>query len=265
MAWSTVAGLALAFAALLASILIEHGNPLGMLNASGAVIVFGGTIGSALVSFPPQRTLSLPAALGQIFKSKLPSLEMTIDLLVDMADKARRQGLLSLEEAAAKLDDPFLREGLQLVVDGTDPEVVRNLLEIETDRTAERHASSFGVLQAMGGYSPTMGIIGTVMGLVNVLGHMEDPSKLAGSIATAFLATFYGVGTANLVWLPLASKLRQLDEQEALVRGLMTVGILAIQAGENPRVVRTKLEAFLSPKNRKKDVAAEATGQEGKK
>lgn len=261
MGWSTLVGLLLAFAALLISNLMEKGNPLALLNGPGAVIVFGGTIGSALVSFPPQRTLGLVSAIGQIFKQKLPPHQLVIEQIVGLADKARRQGLLSLEEEGAQLEDPFLRQGLQLVVDGTDPDVVRGLLEIETERTAQRHASSYGVLQAMGGYSPTMGIIGTVMGLVNVLGHMEDPSKLAGSIATAFLATFYGVGTANLVWLPLASKLKQVDEEEALLREIMTEGILAIQSGDNPRVVRTKLEAFLSPKDRNKDSEAGAGGK----
>jgi chemotaxis protein MotA len=253
MGWSTLVGLLLAFAALLASNLMEHGNPLALLNGPGAVIVFGGTIGSALVSFPPQRTLGLPSAIGQIFKQKLPDHREVIAQIVELADKARRQGLLSLEEEANKLSDNFMRQGLQLVVDGIDPDVVRSLLEVETERTSERHAGSYGVLAAMGGYAPTMGIIGTVMGLVNVLGNMEDPSKLAGSIATAFLATFYGVGSANLVWLPLASKLKQVDEEEALVRSIMTEGILSIQAGDNPRVVRTKLEAFLSVKDRTKD------------
>jgi chemotaxis protein MotA len=251
--WSTVLGLVLAFAALIVSNLMEKGNPLALLNGPGAVIVFGGTIGSALVSFPPQRTLGLPGAIGQIFKQKLPANSEVIDQMVDLADKARRQGLLALEEEAKTLGDPFLRQGLQLVIDGTDPEVVRELLEIETEHAAERHAASYGVLAAMGGYAPTMGIIGTVMGLVNVLGNMEDPSHLAGAIATAFLATFYGVASANLLWLPLASKLKQVDQQEALSRQVMSEGILAIQGGDNPRIVRTKLEAFLSPKQRQSD------------
>ena len=250
MGWSTLVGLLLVFAALIVSNLMEKGNPLALLNGPGAVIVFGGTIGAALISFPPQRTLGLPSAVAQIFKQKLPSQNEVINRLVDLADKARRQGLLALEEEAKKLTDPFLHQGLQLVIDGTDPEVVRDLLEIEQEHAAERHAESYGVLQAMGGYAPTMGIIGTVMGLVNVLGNMEDPSHLAGAIATAFLATFYGVASANMVWLPLASKLKQVDQQEALLRHVMSEGILAIQAGDNPRIVRTKLEAFLSPKQR---------------
>jgi chemotaxis protein MotA len=255
-------GLVLAFAALLISNLLEKGNPLALLNAPAAVIVFGGTFAVALVSFPPQRTLGLPSAVGQIFKQKLTPLPQVIDQMVELADKARRSGLLALEEEAKNLPDAYLRQGLQLVIDGTDQEVVAALLETETENAAERHASSYGVLTAMGGYAPTMGIIGTVMGLVNVLGNMEDPEHLAGAIATAFLATFYGVGTANLVWLPLASKLKQVDQQEALLRRMMGEGILAIQAGENPRIVRTKLEAFLAPRQRQVDGAA---GEAGKK
>jgi chemotaxis protein MotA len=256
MGWSTAVGLILAFVFLITSNLMEKGNPLALLNGPGAVIVFGGTFATALVSFPPGRTLGVFKTIGQIFKQKLPEAGELISTLVELADKARRQGLLSLEEEGKKLSDPYLRMGLQLVVDGTDPEVVRTLLEIDTERMQERHASSYGVLAAMGGYAPTMGIIGTVMGLVNVLGSMADPEKLAGSIATAFLATFYGVGSANLMWLPLGKKLQQADEEEALIRGIMAEGILAIQAGDNPRVVRTKLEAFLSPKFRAKEESA---------
>jgi chemotaxis protein MotA len=250
MAWSTAAGLILAFACLIISNLLEHGNPLALLNAPAAVIVFGGTLGSALVSFPPERTLSLPKTIMTLFKGKMPAHADLIKLLVELADKARRQGLLALEEEEARLTEPFMRKGVQLVVDGVDPSVVRELLEIDSEHMSERHASNYALLAAMGGYAPTMGMIGTVMGLVNVLGSMEDPSKLAAAIATAFLATFYGVATANLIWLPLSSKLKQASAEEMLMRSIITEGVLAIQSGDNPRIVSTRLESYLSPKHR---------------
>jgi chemotaxis protein MotA len=254
MAWTTLVGLILGFGALLVSNLLEGGSPARLINVPAAVIVFGGTIGTAFIAFPPSTVLGMPKTIMQIFKHKLPNTAQLISLLVELADKARRQGLLSLEEEEQKLTDPFMKKGLQLVVDGTDPETVRHLLETETMRMAERHFRASAILEAMGGYAPTMGIIGTVMGLVNVLSHAEDPSEMAASIATAFLATFYGVATANLLWLPLASKLKEANQEEVLVRHIMADGILAIQAGDNPRVVRTKLESSLPPKERGREV-----------
>jgi len=250
MAWTTAAGLVLAFVVLIGTTLLEGGNPAALLNAPAGLVVIGGTFVTALISFTPARTLGLAKMIMQIFKFKaLPHGDL-IAQIVDLADKARRQGLLALDEEVNALEEPFLKKGLQLVVDGTDPEMVRKLLEIDTHHTAGRHRGGQAVLEAMGGYAPTMGIIGTVMGLVNVLSHMDDPEHLAHSIATAFLATLYGVATANLIWLPLGAKLNQVTEEEMLMRSIMTEGILAIQAGDNPRVVGSKLEAFLAPADR---------------
>jgi chemotaxis protein MotA len=250
MAWSTGAGLVLAFVVLIGTTLIEGGNPAALLNAPAALIVFGGTFVTALISFTPARTLGMVKMLMQIFKFKAPPQEDLIKQIVDLADKARRQGLLALDEEVNQLQEEFLKKGLQLVVDGTDPDMVRKLLEIDTHHMAKRHRGGQAVLEAMGGYAPTMGIIGTVMGLINVLGHMSDPEHLAHSIATAFLATLYGVASANLIWLPLGSKLGQVDQEELLTRAIMTEGVLAIQAGDNPRIVGSKLEAFLPPASR---------------
>jgi chemotaxis protein MotA len=264
MAWTTLIGLLIGFGAMLLSTTLEGGSPAGLLNTPAAVMVFGGTIGCALISFPPHITLGLPKMIMRIFQQKLPDANKTINLLVDMADKARRQGLLSLEEEGAKLNDPFLKMGLQLVVDGIAPETVRQLLEIDTEQMAERHAASYQMLTALGGYAPTMGIIGTVMGLVSVLGKLgNDPAGLGESIASAFIATLYGVATANLLWLPLGNKLKAANEEEVLLRTIMSEGILAIGAGDNPRVVRTKLESFLPPRARGKGEAAAAGGGAG--
>jgi chemotaxis protein MotA len=137
-----------------------------------------------------------------------------------------------------------------LVVDGVDPEVVRNILETDTHLVAQRHKDGYSMLAAMGGFAPTMGIIGTVMGLINVLSHLSDPENLGHSIAVAFVATLYGVATANLLWLPIGNKLKQKSESEVLAREVSLEGMLSVQAGENPRIIREKLESFLSPKMR---------------
>ena len=259
MAWTTIVGLVLGFGSMMLSDILEGGNPASLISMPAMVMVFGGTIGVAFTAFPPRTILGLPKTIMMIFKFKPPSPTALINLIVDLADKARRQGLLSLEEEAGKLSDPFLKKGLQLVVDGTDPETVRHLMDTEIERMSERHISAYSILSAMGGYAPTMGIIGTVMGLVAVLSHAEDPTEMAASIASAFLATLYGVATANLLWLPLGSKLKQADEEEVLIRNIIAEGVLAIQDGDNPRVVRTKLESSLPPKERGK----EAEGAKG--
>jgi len=155
-----------------------------------------------------------------------------------------------MEEDSKNIEDPFMRKGIMLVVDGVDPEVVRDILETDAALVAERHAVGQAIFAAMGGYAPTMGIIGTVMGLVNVLSNLAEPEELGHSIAVAFIATLYGVVTANILWLPMGTKLKQKSEKELHVRHLMIEGVLAVQAGENPRIVREKLDAFLAPKER---------------
>lgn len=251
MAWSTALGIVLAFVVIVLTVLSEGGNPLSLLNVPASIIVFGGTAVVVLIAFPPSQNKKVPVAFMQLFKHKPADLNELIALLVELADKARRMGLLSLQEEEERLKDPFLKKGIQMVVDGTDPDVVRQFLSTDTAHMQERHAKYYGVFNAMGGYSPTLGIIGTIMGLVTVLGHMDDPDHLAGAIATAFLAAFYGVAAANLLWLPIGSKMQALSDHETFMRNIMMEGILSIQAGDNPRLVGDKLEAFLAPAERK--------------
>lgn len=241
----TCVGLTLGLGAVIVSVLIEGGSLSGFANLPGFLIVFGGTIGAALISFPIQTIKGLPRAIMKsFFPGELNGPEL-VSFMVEMARRARRGGILSLEEEAQAIKDPFLKKGILLVVDGTDPELVRNVLDIDLAMTEKRHSSNYMALEAMGGYAPTMGIIGTVMGLVNVLAHLEDPSKLGSAIAVAFIATFYGVASANLLWLPLASKLKKRSEDELVLRQMMFTGILSIQAGDSPRVVEDKLKSFL--------------------
>ncbi|NOZ06853.1 MAG: flagellar motor protein [Chloroflexi bacterium] len=247
---STPIGLVLGFGALLGAFMMEGGSPIMLLSPSAAIIVLGGTIAAILIAFPLKSVLVLPKLLMQTFFSPSGDPQEIVNAFVGLADKARREGLLALEEDSKNIEDPFMRKGVMLVVDGVDPEVVRDIMETDADLVAERHSTGQGMLAAMGGFAPTMGIIGTVMGLVNVLSNLADPEHLGESIAVAFIATLYGVVTANILWLPMGNKLKKKSETELHVRYLMVEGVLAVQAGENPRIVREKLDAFLPPAER---------------
>lgn len=247
----TVIGLVAGLGSVVYSYVMEGGELGGLFNLPALLIVFGGTLGAATVSSPLSLVLSLPRILVKAVMSKAVDELALIGVLIGLAETARREGLLALENMSSGLGDPFLQRGIQMVVDGAEPETVREVLELDLEQMAARHERSYGLLEAMGGFAPTMGIIGTVMGLVHVLGSLSDPSKLGPAISVAFIATLYGVASANLLWLPLASKLRKQSERELTVRRLIVMGLLVIQAGENPRVVREKLLGFVPPARRK--------------
>jgi len=250
---STVIGLVLGLGSVLGMVLLEGGSPAELIGIPAGVIVFGATFAASFVQFPLKVVLSLPKLIIQSFQTLEANSTETIDQLVALADRARRDGLLALEEAAGQLDDQFLQKGIMLVVDGVDSKTVSEIMETEMALASERHEAGFGLLEAMGGYAPTMGILGTVMGLVNVLSQLANPEELGRLIASAFLATLYGIGSANLLWLPLAGKLRGKDDKEMLTRRMMKAGVLSIQAGESPRIVRDKLESFLAPAERERE------------
>ncbi len=250
---STLIGLVLGFGALLGGLILEGGSPSELYGLSALVIVLGGTFGATFISFPLQTVLAVPKLVIQSFQAYKAEPHKTIELLVSLADRARRDGLLTLEEAARNIDDAFLKSGINMVVDGVDSTTVSDIMRTDLALTSERHHTGIAALEAMGGYAPTMGIIGTVMGLIKVLGSLSDPEGLGEAIAVAFLATLYGIGTANLLWLPIAAKLRAKDREEQLVKRLVIEGVLTIQAGQSPRIVREKLGAFLSPALREKE------------
>jgi chemotaxis protein MotA len=171
-----------------------------------------------------------------------------------MADKARREGLLSLEEEAQKVDEPFARKGLMLMIDGTDPEALQSILEIDMDQEAGRLREQAEIWKVGSGFSPTLGVLGAVMGLITVLGNLGgDVAELGHGIAVAFVATFYGVGLANVILLPISTKLTAISAEQRQVRDMILEGILSIQAGDNPRIVREKLQGFLAPSDRMPD------------
>jgi chemotaxis protein MotA len=226
----------------------NFGSLMGLVNITGFLIVVGGTFGTTFTSFPMKDVLGLPKLIGLAFKQNELDIVSLIPQLVSLADKARREGLLALEADVAAATDEFFKKGVQMVADGIDLNTVKDMLETELSFIAARHAAAYGILESMGGYSPTMGIIGTVMGLIGVLGNMgSDVTKLGASIAVAFVATLYGVGFANLIWLPLGTKLKRKSEEEILMREVIMAGVLAIQSGDNPQIVEEKLKGYLPP------------------
>lgn len=257
---ATLIGLVLGFGAVLGGMVMEGGNPMALFNIPSIVIVIGGTIATAFISFPMSRVLGLAQVLMHAFFERGHDPRHTADLLVSMAEQSRREGLLSLEARAQAVTDPFIKKGLLLMIDGTDPERLRAIMEIELAARAERHEQGIQVLEALGGFAPTLGIMGTVLGLINVLSNLQDTSSLGHKIAGAFIATFYGVFTANIIFLPLANKLKTKMKHEAHVGEMALEGVLAIQAGDNPRIVREKLDGFLAPKLRGGAQAATAAG-----
>lgn len=219
---------------------------------SAFLIVFGGTAGAMVASSGIKPFLQMPKLMIASMKYKGAMIDKvaSIRTIVGMAEKARREGLLSLEEETQTLSDPFLRKGISLVVDGTDPELVKDILESDLDAMEARHSRQAGLYMTMGGFSPTLGIIGTVMGLVHVLENLSDPGTLGPAISSAFIATFYGVSSANLVFLPIGNKLKRISHDEVHARTMLIEGVISIQAGDNPRVVEEKLRTFLDPAER---------------
>lgn len=254
-------GILLALISMVVAFLLDGGKILALVKPTAAMIVFGGTIGATIVSFTMSEIKTIPKLMTIIMFQKLPDEILLIDQIVGLADKVRREGLLYLENQLPQIEDGFMRKGIQLVVDGTDPELVRQILETEIYSIQERHHTGASIFEAAGGYAPTMGIIGTVMGLVHVLSNLESPETLGPSIALAFIATLYGIGSANILWLPIAGKLTNMSKKEIMLRELMLEGIISIQAGYNPILIRERLSAFLKPKNRQE--TEEETEREG--
>ncbi len=248
---TTLAGLLIGVGCLAAALWLEGGHLQQLVNLPAALIVLGGTFGATLIGLSAQQLRDLPHILRQAFVAAKVDIFQMIRLLVALSDKARREGLLSLEPDANSAQDDFLRRALQLAIDGTDPELVRDILQMEITFLEERHRQGEQIFTSMGGYAPTMGVLGTVMGLVHMMSRIESPSTMGPAIATAFIATLYGVSCANLLFLPIASKLRNRHAEEVLLREIIVEGVLAIQSGENPRIVEQRLRAFLSQRQRR--------------
>ena len=253
---ATILGLFAALGIVMVAVIMGGGS-VGELFAQPDAILLTvvGAMMASLVSVSLKTFLNVPKLIIKAFTGKAIDPMPAIDDLTDMADKARRDGLLALEEKAKSLDEPFLRKGVMLVVDGVDPAQVKAILSSEIENMKDRHAAGYGYFNACGGFGPTMGMIGTVLGLIAAMKNLENPADLGRSIAAAFLTTLWGVASSNLLWLPLGGKLEYNSEQEASYRYMLLDGILALQAGENPRMVREKLMAYVPPSVRVDDAA----------
>lgn len=241
----SVVGVILAFVAILGGNMLEGGNLSSLLQLTAFVVVFGGTVGAILIQSPlPTFLKGLKMTRWVVLPPKTDPAG-TIERIVEWCQLARKEGLLGLETLSEEESDPFARKGLQLLVDGSEPEVIRNTLETELDAIEARDIKASKIFEAAGGYSPTIGILGAVMGLIHVMQHLSDPSKLGEGIATAFVATIYGVGLANLFFLPISGKLRSVVENQSRVKEIIIEGVIAIAEGENPRAVDTKLQGYV--------------------
>jgi chemotaxis protein MotA len=247
---ATAIGIVAAAVAILLSAMMEGTSPASFINIPAVIIIVGGTAGATLGSVGMESMKRIPALWKIVLNSDPPDMGARVSLLVALAEQARREGLLALDAKLGEIDDAFTRKGLQLVVDGSDPTLVREVLEAEIDGMATRHATGAAPFEKAGGFAPTMGIIGTVMGLVHVLQNLAAPSTLGPAISTAFIATLMGVGAANVVFLPAANRLKAISAQELELRTLTLDGILAVQAGDNPRIVAEKLASYLPPEER---------------
>ncbi|SNX55512.1 flagellar motor protein [Thermoanaerobacterium sp. RBIITD] len=247
---ATVAGV-IAGVSLIVWAIFMNGNIMTFVDLPSALITIGGTFASTLISYPMYKIIDSFKAFGKVFFERKYDPNTEIKKIIDLANIARREGLLSLEDAVRNVDDEFLKKGILLVVDGTDPELVRDILETEISFLEDRHKQGQGVFQAMGAYAPAFGMIGTLIGLINMLKNLDDPKKVGPGMAVALITTFYGSILAYLVFLPMARKLNARSQQEVLLKEVMIEGILSIQAGENPRIIEEKLKAFLAPKHRK--------------
>ena len=246
-------GIALGCAGILLGAQME-GTPMGSLfNVPAALIIFGGVAGACMASSGMEAMKLIPALYKKAFNAERRDLRALVSDLVGHAERARRDGLLALEEELDQVDDSYTRKGLQLVVDGTPPDMVKEVLEAEIHGMRARHKIGAKLFENAGGFAPTMGVLGAVLGLITALQNLDDPDSLGPAIATAFIATLLGVGAANVIFLPISQRLKQLSEAEVEARVLVLEGILAIQSGDNPRVIEEKLISFVPPGERDDD------------
>jgi chemotaxis protein MotA len=239
-------GLVIGFGAILGGQFLEGGQVTTLINGPACLIVLGGTVGAVMLQSPFNVFMSaLRMATWAIFPPKYDNDEF-INKIIEWSNIARKEGLLGLEDIAETENDKFAQKGLQLLVDGSEPEVIRRVMEVELDAKEHHSMQAAKVFESMGGYSPTIGILGAVMGLIHVMQNLADPSKLGAGIATAFVATIYGVGFANLLLLPIYSKLKAIIHAQAQLHEMVIEGVISIAEGENPRNIETKIRGFVS-------------------
>lgn len=241
----SLVGLVMAFVAIIGGNYLEGGHIAGLLNGPAALIVFGGTLGAALLQTPVSHFKRATQILSWVIFPPYANLLSAINNVIGWSMTARKDGLLGLEAIADAELDPYAQKGLQLLVDGVETEDIRSIMEVDLYTQEDRDLNAAKFFECMGGYAPTIGIIGAVMGLIHVMGNLADPSQLGSGIAVAFVATIYGIGSANLLFLPIASKIKTMVIRQSRYREMLLEGILSIADGENPRSIELKLQGFM--------------------
>lgn len=253
MDFATVIGLLLGILSLIMGFVFEGGQLSALVEGTAAIIVFGGTFGAVILGSPLRTLKRVPSILKYAFFEKRINTEETVEKLINLANISRREGLLALEGQLEKTpENAFLWDGVQMIVDGAEAEMIEDVLNRKIERYEENIMSVGKLFEAAGGFAPTMGIIGTVMGLVHVLGQLDDPSTLGPSIAVAFIATLYGVSSANVIYIPIFNKIKARLEQEIVNMELQAEGLMSIQYGENTTILKSKLSAFLDGGNKRR-------------
>ncbi|MBX3414588.1 MAG: MotA/TolQ/ExbB proton channel family protein [Pirellulales bacterium] len=258
MDFATILGLVVALAMMAGAVLVSPGASFeAFIDYPSIMVVLGGVCAATLICFPLKRFLQLPAVLRKVFRSRPADVPALVARLVRLSETARRDGLLSLEHKLVELDDPFLVLGIQLAVDGTPPETLEEILRTEMEAVAQRHREAKAMFEQMGRFAPAFGMIGTLLGLVLMLGNMDDPSSIGPGMAVALLTTLYGAVLAYVVFLPISEKLALLSRQELHAREIILRGIQGIQSGDNPRVIEQRLKTYL-PRRLRADASREA-------
>lgn len=246
---ATIVGIVVGLGLILFTILTGEGAKM-FLHIPSILIVLGGSVAATLVSFTLKEVIGVINVIRKAFFSDSFDGGSIIDQIVALSKKARKEGLLAIDKDVNEIEDAFLRSGMEMVVDGTEPELIRTVMETELSYTMERHKKGYQIMNSFGTYAPAFGMIGTLMGLVQMLSNLEDPSKIGGGMAVALITTFYGSVLANLVFLPIAGKLAANSGTEVVIKEMIVEGVLAIQFGEHPNTIHRKLSNFLAPKDR---------------
>lgn len=241
----SIFGILLAFTAIIGGQILEGGHVGSLMQLTAFVIVLGGTTGAIMLQSSPKIFFEGMRLAKWIIWPPKADPQLLIEQVLIWSSLARKGGLLALESQLDQLEDAFTKKGLQMLVDGAEPEKIRVALEVEISTYEKHHLDASKVWQAAGGYAPTIGILGAVLGLIHVMENLSDPSKLGSGIAVAFVATVYGVGSANLFFLPMSGKLKYLIEQEVVMREMLIEGLVSIANGENPRVIESKLQGYI--------------------
>jgi chemotaxis protein MotA len=254
---ASIGGILVAILGILTGMMIEGGSISQITQPTAALIVIGGTMGAVMLQFPLKIFLAALKRMMRIFVSSQADSEEVLKQLVQFANKARKSGIVSLDQDLNSIKDPFFRQALMLAIDGTEPNEVRKIMQMELDNKSEMEEKIPQVFEAAGGYSPTVGIIGAVLGLIQVMQHLDNISEVGRGIAVAFVATIYGVALANLVFLPVAGKLKIRHREEQMAKEMVLEGVISILEGMNPRMMETKLRTFLAD-DKSIETAAEA-------